>query len=204
MTKREAILEAAEELFADNGFDATSIRELAGRAGVNLAMINYYFGSKEKLFEALVEYRASYLRERIHDLQKEELHPVEKIERLIELYVERIFTHHRFHRILQRQISLQKRCDLNSAIMPIILKNAESVRAIVSEGVEKKVFRSVDSELFIVSIIGTISQVILSTTFCSRLLIGNSEGGEGNFYNEQLKLRVQNYLKDMAKHYLLA
>ena len=56
MTKREQILEVAEELIAENGFSGTSVRALAAKAGINVAMISYYFGSKEKLFEALVEY----------------------------------------------------------------------------------------------------------------------------------------------------
>ncbi|MES1161400.1 MAG: TetR family transcriptional regulator, partial [Bacteroidota bacterium] len=47
--KREHILIVAEELFGENGFDGTSVRDIAHKAGVNLAMISYYFGSKEKL-----------------------------------------------------------------------------------------------------------------------------------------------------------
>jgi AcrR family transcriptional regulator len=43
------ILDAAEELFADNGFTATSLRMITASAGVNLAAVNYHFGSKEAL-----------------------------------------------------------------------------------------------------------------------------------------------------------
>ena len=55
MDKKEQILEAAEELFAQKGFDGTSVRELGKKAGINIAMISYYFGSKEKLMEALFD-----------------------------------------------------------------------------------------------------------------------------------------------------
>ncbi|WP_431212540.1 TetR family transcriptional regulator [Puia sp. P3] len=54
--KREHILTSAEKLFAEKGFDGTSVRDIAQLAGVNLAMISYYFGSKEKLLEALIEF----------------------------------------------------------------------------------------------------------------------------------------------------
>ncbi|HNP53387.1 MAG TPA: TetR family transcriptional regulator [Ferruginibacter sp.] len=47
--KRQHIIENAEILFADKGFEGTSVRDIAKQAGVNLAMISYYFGSKEKL-----------------------------------------------------------------------------------------------------------------------------------------------------------
>ncbi|MFK5924376.1 MAG: TetR/AcrR family transcriptional regulator [Verrucomicrobiota bacterium] len=43
---RERILDAAEELFADQGFDSVSLRQITTRADVNLAAVNYYFGSK--------------------------------------------------------------------------------------------------------------------------------------------------------------
>ncbi len=46
---KERILGAAEELFADQGFSATSLRQVTGRADVNIAAVNYHFGSKENL-----------------------------------------------------------------------------------------------------------------------------------------------------------
>ena len=47
---RERLLAVAEELFSEHGFEGTSIRELAGSAGCNIASVNYYFGSKENLY----------------------------------------------------------------------------------------------------------------------------------------------------------
>lgn len=44
------LLEAAEELFAERGFAATSVRDLAEAAGVNVAAVNYYFGDKDSLY----------------------------------------------------------------------------------------------------------------------------------------------------------
>jgi TetR/AcrR family transcriptional regulator len=52
---REGILDAAEYLFAAQGFSATSIRELAERVDVTPAMVHYYFGSKKKLLQAVME-----------------------------------------------------------------------------------------------------------------------------------------------------
>ena len=47
---RDRLVDAAEELFAECGFDGTSIRDLAAAAGCNIASVNYYFGGKEKLY----------------------------------------------------------------------------------------------------------------------------------------------------------
>jgi AcrR family transcriptional regulator len=47
---RDRLLGAAEQLFAEQGYDGTSIRDLAAAAGCNIASVNYYFGGKEKLY----------------------------------------------------------------------------------------------------------------------------------------------------------
>lgn len=49
----ERILDAAEQLFAEKGFAETSLRQITGQAGVNLAAVNYHFGSKKALIQAV-------------------------------------------------------------------------------------------------------------------------------------------------------
>jgi AcrR family transcriptional regulator len=53
-TTRQRILEVARTLFAREGFDGTSIRDVTGRAGVNLGAVTYHFGSKQALYEATI------------------------------------------------------------------------------------------------------------------------------------------------------
>ena len=48
---QDRLLDVAEELFCEYGFKGTSIRDIASEAGCNIASVNYYFGSKEKLYE---------------------------------------------------------------------------------------------------------------------------------------------------------
>ncbi len=65
------ILDAAERLFVEHGFEATSLRQLTAAAGVNLAAVNYHFGSKEELFQAVLTRRLDPMnQERIELLQK--------------------------------------------------------------------------------------------------------------------------------------
>ena len=54
---KERILDVAERLFADFGYKATSLRDITSEAGVNLASVNYHFGSKDALLAALLERR---------------------------------------------------------------------------------------------------------------------------------------------------
>jgi AcrR family transcriptional regulator len=55
------LLDAAEKLFARNGYRGTSLRAITGKAGANLAAVNYHFGSKEALLEAVLERRIAPL-----------------------------------------------------------------------------------------------------------------------------------------------
>jgi AcrR family transcriptional regulator len=65
------ILEAAEELFMQHGFEGTSMRLLTSKAGVNLAAVNYHFGSKDALIEAVFRRRLDAINtERIGELDR--------------------------------------------------------------------------------------------------------------------------------------
>jgi AcrR family transcriptional regulator len=54
---KEKILDAAEYLFARDGYRGTSLRAITGKAGVNLAAVNYHFGSKKILVEEVIKRR---------------------------------------------------------------------------------------------------------------------------------------------------
>lgn len=60
-SSREALLDAAEALFAERGYDAVSIRDITGRAGVQLAMASYHFRTKDRLFDEVIARRADAL-----------------------------------------------------------------------------------------------------------------------------------------------
>ena len=68
------ILDAAEQLFTEHGFEATSLRQLTTAAGVNLAAVNYHFGSKEELFQAV-------LTRRLDPMNQERIELLEALER---------------------------------------------------------------------------------------------------------------------------
>ena len=60
---RERILDAAERLFMAHGYEGTSMRQITGDAGVNLAAVNYHFGSKEALMQEVFRRRLNWLNE---------------------------------------------------------------------------------------------------------------------------------------------
>jgi AcrR family transcriptional regulator len=61
VSRKDAILDAAEALFAEHGYDAVSLRAIAAAAGVDVALANYHFGRKHELFEQTFRRRAELL-----------------------------------------------------------------------------------------------------------------------------------------------
>ena len=86
---KDRILYAAEELFAQQGFASTSLRQVTSRADVNIAAVNYHFGSKENLVNEVFRRRMDDMsRERLAALQRAvEAHPGE-LEPILAAFVE--------------------------------------------------------------------------------------------------------------------
>ncbi|MBL1220182.1 TetR/AcrR family transcriptional regulator [Chryseobacterium sp. L7] len=104
VSKEENILFAAEKLFAEKGFEGTSTREISKAANVNISMISYYFGSKEKLYEKLVEYRMSEGQFFAKDiLERTDINEWQKIEKIVDQFSGRVRHHKCFYRIMQRE-----------------------------------------------------------------------------------------------------
>lgn len=87
----ERILNAAEELFALHGYDGVTLRTLANAASVDVALISYYFGPKQQLFDTVFKRRAEILNEqRLTALQaaKDDAAPnAIEVEKVIEAFL---------------------------------------------------------------------------------------------------------------------
>jgi AcrR family transcriptional regulator len=93
--RRQAILDVAEALFAENGIAGTSVRSILATAGANVAAVHYHFGSKEKLVEEVFRRRAERIaRERVTGLRRALADPDEtwRLERIIRAFLESGFT----------------------------------------------------------------------------------------------------------------
>lgn len=82
------IREAAREVFIAQGYEGAKIRQIAEKAGVNLAMVNYYFRSKEELFKSIFQETFRELLGRIKTMLNEETPLETKIAKLIDQYTD--------------------------------------------------------------------------------------------------------------------
>ena len=87
--RRFAILLAAEKLFAQRGYHAVTIRDIADEAGVPLALVGYYFGPKHELFVAIFEHWSHTIEERLAGLRAVRNDPADPrtLPRIIEAFI---------------------------------------------------------------------------------------------------------------------
>jgi AcrR family transcriptional regulator len=87
--RRAAILLAAEKLFAQYGYHAVSIRQIAQEAQVPLALVGYYFGAKQELFHAFFEHWSATIDERLARLRAVPVAPADPrtLPRIIEAFI---------------------------------------------------------------------------------------------------------------------
>jgi len=200
--KRTHIIETAMDLFAGKGYEGTSIRDIAEKASVNLAMVNYYFGSKEKLFENIVEYKSSVTRGLLDEILKnDKLSSIEKIHAVIYSYVEKLFLHRSFHRLIHQELILNQREELQNSIVNSILPNSLIIKRIIETGIKNGEFKKVDAELTLASLVGTINQVLLSKKFCNKLM--NKEDDYVPYDDIKFRKRVRNHLRQLMNEHLL-
>lgn len=87
---REAILDAAEDLFSKNGFRAVSMREIAQASGANLGSISYHFGSKDGLLRAIYERHSGPMNRRRQELLTEAQRirdPDDRLEAIVRAFI---------------------------------------------------------------------------------------------------------------------
>jgi AcrR family transcriptional regulator len=92
-TTEERIRVAARKLFTRHGYDAVKTRDIAAESGINLALLNYYFKSKEKLFEKIMQENMKEFMQGISGIVNDEQTNLEsKIKRLVEYYLDMLMS----------------------------------------------------------------------------------------------------------------
>jgi len=200
--KKVHIMNHAIALFADRGVEGTSIRELAQEANVNVAMINYYFGSKDKLVEAIIEDKMTYMKDKIEEmLSNNSLTEIQKLDIIIEGYVTRKLAGAEFNKFLYKELMDIKRDEIHQLLTKSFATNAKNIATILEQGIKKKVFKEVDSMLTVASMIGTISYVMMSKSFCNKLL--QKPDSNEPYTDEEFKTRLIKHIQQLIHTHLL-
>jgi AcrR family transcriptional regulator len=197
--KQVQIMEAAEELFSEKSFDGTSVRDVAHKAGVNLAMISYYFGSKEKLMESLFKYRGDRITMQLETvLDNKELSSVDKMYVLIDSYIDRIIKQQCFHKIMAREQMTDLKGTTTQLILRLKKTNQELVKKLIREGQRSGEFRkNVDVPLLMATLVGTTSHLLTTQHYYRKL--NNLESLSDDEFRKHLRKKLSSHLKSVFK-----
>ena len=197
--KQLTIINTAETLFARQGFDGTSVRDIAAEAGVNVAMISYYFGSKEKLMEAIFEKRMLQIMLKTETLiQDEQRTNIEKVNILIDDYVDKFIERQGFHRIMMREQLIDKNPQISDFILDLKKRNLATIKKLIHEGQKKGEFKkNIDIILMMTTLVGTMSQMISSQKFYRQM--NNMEDMPEPEFQKHLRKKLSSHLKNLFK-----
>lgn len=161
--KQKEILLVAENLFSMNGIDGTSIRDISKAAGINVAMVSYYFGSKNQMISALFEIRLTRIREKLNNLtENHELNPLQKLVIFVEDMLTVLLKNADFHIIMIRQFS-KKNVDENISDNIFMLQREimTVIKGFIEDGYSQGYFKAQPApEALVIITIGSISYLI--------------------------------------------
>lgn len=196
--KKIEILTIAEELFSIKGVDNTSVRDICNAAKINVAMIKYYFGSKDQLVATLFKWRILKMtKELAFYINNSEMNAFEKLLGFLQFYSDKIFSNHEFHKLMLREYSKNKpEIFDDSEIRELKSRNVKFLQDTIREGYEEGLFgRMVPAETISFTIIGAASYSILNQKTYMPLL--NIE--DPIAYKEYIDKEIFPYYVDIVK-----
>jgi len=201
--KKDHILDVAERVFSENGFDGASTRLISGEAGVNMAMLNYYFGSKEGLFLSVIGRKISSFRDILQNIGNDETTSQwDKVEKYIEIYGNKVVNNNCFQKLLYQEMGMNRRNELADKVRNILMINIGELKKIIQEGIDNGEFKAdADIAMVIATLYGT-KNFILNTPLMSSEILGYDIQNE-KVLEDQFKPRMKTYMKTLLKCYLL-
>ncbi len=147
----EKIKEAARKVFIKKGYAATRTRDIAEEAGINLALLNYYFRSKERLFQEVMSEKFQQLFSVIQPvINNEDLSLEEKVEILVENYIDLLLENQDLPLFVLSEIRVHPERFKQAVQVQKILKGSSLIRQVR----EKR--PDIDPIHFVVSLLGMV------------------------------------------------
>ena len=197
--KQIKIMETAEELFAEKGFSGTSVRDIADAADVNVAMISYYFGSKEKMLESLFTLRSQSTMLKLESMYNNTaLKPMEKVHQMIDYYIDKFLNQQCFHKVMMREQVGNHRHAISGLIYEYKKRNQALVKQLIQEGQKTGDFvKNIDIPLLMTTLVGTVSHMV--TTQHSYKEINNLQSMPEDQFQKLIRKKLSLHIKFIFK-----
>lgn len=201
-SKQNYILDAAETLFAVHGYAGTSTRAISKKAGVNIAMLSYYFGSKHALLYAVIERFSTRLQEVIEDIERHQLSPADRLRSWICAYIDYIFENPNHACIVYRQVSVSQKKEDIVKLVSEFNKARSTVLHAIEEGINDGSFLPADPELALTSIVAPINAMVIEANVVRQRL--DITAPRGKIYPVTFRERLKKHSIQSFERMLLA
>ncbi|KFC18445.1 TetR/AcrR family transcriptional regulator [Chryseobacterium sp. FH1] len=200
-TKEENIMMVAEKLFAANGYNGTSVRDIASKAKVNVSMISYYFGSKENLMEELFRWRMEEgLNFAKHIVENNDLNEIEKLDAFVDNFVNRVQKFKDFYLLIHTQQVISQNKNIQTFLKDSKINYIEINQRIVEIGLEKGIFTKRPSyHLLQCTISGTIFNAMHGIKMYKEYLKKNDPDFDEKQNENQYFQEVANHVKTIMR-----
>ena len=153
--KEQLILEIAEKLFIEKGYTGTRTTEIASEAGVNHALLHYYFRTKENLFNKIFEQKAAQLLGSFSITVDDDSSFMEKVKNVIETHFEFMYENPKLPLFIIREIVLDKERKnfILQNMLPIGKELHRKIKTVIRKEIRKGTIRPVKTDNLLLSII---------------------------------------------------
>ncbi|MAU73073.1 MAG: TetR family transcriptional regulator [Flavobacteriaceae bacterium] len=190
------IRDAAKSLFLKKGYSATTTRDIAQESQINLALLNYYFTSKRRLFEIIMfETLYDFLNKMVEVYNDEETTIREKIELASSKYIDMIIAEPLLPTFILNELKNNPTNFLKMPTAKVIMKS--QLISQYNDGVKKGIYKKVDSIHFITNILS----LIVFPFICSPIIMKMEKLNKTDFnkmMNQRKKL-IPEWIIQMIK-----
>jgi AcrR family transcriptional regulator len=193
---RDQLLVAASQIMRDGDTINLSLSELSLRAGLNSALVKYYFGNKSGLMQALLDRDMSNILAGLEALIAKDMPPEEKLRRHIGAVIDTYYAFPYLNRLLMQMVR-DSAPNEATRIAELYLKPISSIYdTLIAEGVKVGKFRSIDPQLFYFTVTGAADRF-----FSARLVLRHCYDQED--ISEEMRDRYREHTIDLIMRGLL-
>jgi len=198
--RRAALLDAAQQILAEKGLPRVTVREVAKRAGVKPALVNYYFGSKDDLLRAVADRISAKLLDRIRAVVSQAGSAEERLANMVRAAVAVIGADRYAPRLIAEQVLFGEDEVIDDFVTNFASKNLENFAQVLQEGQRMGVFREVNPMFLIPALFGSSLFFFLAEPILKRLygIPGITPELAQQFAEHQVELLLNGILKSPA------
>jgi AcrR family transcriptional regulator len=190
---RQALLRAARELMAEKGSPRVTVREVAERAGVQPALVNYYFGGKQGLLQAVVSLVAGRLLERVQEGVAQEGSVEERLRSIMQAAVGILADDPYAPRLIAEQVLFGADQVIDDFVERFARRNLETIRGLLEAGRDAGALREVEPMFLVPALFGSCLFFFLAAPIMRRLY-------DVTEITPELAERFADYVLDVVLH----